>query len=70
MDQSFDGKEVVSFSVTADDVHDPAPVVLCVPTSGSIFPLGTTLVTCTATDAAGNQATCQFPVTVQPKYRR
>ncbi|RPA69155.1 HYR domain-containing protein [Cyclobacteriaceae bacterium YHN15] len=31
---------------------------------GSFFPVGTTLVTYTATDAAGNTATCSFEVTV------
>jgi hypothetical protein len=62
--------EVVSFTVTASDEVDPAPTVVCVPASGSFFPRGTTLVTCTATDACGNQSTCQFPVTVQIKARR
>ncbi|MBX2966649.1 MAG: HYR domain-containing protein [Cyclobacteriaceae bacterium] len=33
-------------------------------TSGSVFPLGTTTVTYTATDPGGNQATCSFTVTV------
>jgi len=36
--------EVVTFSVTASDDRDPAPVVVCVPPSGSFFPRGTTLV--------------------------
>ena len=31
---------------------------------GAVFPVGTTRVTYTATDAAGNQATCSFDVTV------
>jgi hypothetical protein len=31
---------------------------------GAVFPVGTTLVTYTATDAAGNQTTCSFNVTV------
>jgi hypothetical protein len=61
--------EIVSFSVTATDCRDPAPSVVCVPLSGSFFPRGTTLVTCTAADASGNQSTCQFPVTVAPKAR-
>ncbi|MFN0203203.1 MAG: HYR domain-containing protein [Bacteroidia bacterium] len=30
--------------------------------SGSVFPIGNTLVTCTATDAAGNSTSCQFNV--------
>lgn len=36
------------------------------PPSGSGFPVGTTEVTVTATDAAGNQATCTFKVTRRP----
>lgn len=36
----------------------------CSPPSGSSFPLGTTTVTCTATDASGNQGNCSFTVTV------
>ncbi len=58
---------VVSFSVTAADAVDAAPVVVSIPPSGSVFPRGTTMVTCVATDASGNQATCQFPVTVRSK---
>jgi hypothetical protein len=37
---------------------------VCSPASGSIFPLGTTTVTCTATDASGNTASCSFVVKV------
>jgi hypothetical protein len=62
--------EVVSYTVTAIDGIDPFPTVECVPPSGSFFPHGTTIVTCTATDASGNQSTCQFEVTVAPKARR
>jgi hypothetical protein len=62
--------ELVTFTVTAIDDTDPAPTVVCVPPSGSLFLPGTTLVTCTATDAAGNQSTCTFPVTVEPTARR
>jgi hypothetical protein len=36
----------------------------CLPASGSLFGKGTTTVTCTVTDAAGNPATCSFTVTV------
>jgi hypothetical protein len=60
---------IVSFEVTVDDDHDPSPNVVSVPASGSYFPRGSTLVNCTATDAAGNQSTCQFTVTVVPKVR-
>jgi hypothetical protein len=38
--------------------------VISSPPSGSTFPAGTTTVTSIATDASGNQATCQFTVTV------
>ena len=59
--------EFVFFSVPATDDHDPSPVVVCTPPSGSHFPPGTTLVTCTATDASGNQASSQFLVHVLEK---
>src|SRR5439155_1564804 len=38
--------------------------VVCNPASGSAFPKGTTTVRCTATDAAGNTASCSFRVIV------
>jgi hypothetical protein len=54
----------VSFTVTATDVcSSPVPVV-STPASGSIFPVGATTVTTTATDAAGNTAACPLVVTV------
>lgn len=64
--------EIVTFSIPATDCLDPAPTVVCVPPSGSFFPRGKTLVTCTATDASGNESTCEFEVTVQvaPVLRR
>jgi uncharacterized repeat protein (TIGR01451 family)/CSLREA domain-containing protein len=42
----------------------PGPTSNCVPPSGSTFPLGATLVNCTATDASSNTANCSFTVTV------
>lgn len=54
----------VTFAATATDNLDPAPVVISNPASGSIFPSGTTTVTVTATDAAGNAASGSFTVTV------
>jgi len=54
----------VEYVVTASDNCDPAPNVSCVPPSGSLFRLGCTNVTCTATDHAGNTATCSFRVCV------
>jgi hypothetical protein len=43
----------------------PGPVTVnCTPPSGSFFPVGTTVVTCTATDACGNTSSCSFTVTI------
>jgi hypothetical protein len=42
----------VSYSVSATDNVDPNPTVNCNKASGSVFPLGSTTVTCTATDHA------------------
>ena len=58
---------IVSYAVTAVDDHDPNPVVRCVPPSGSLLPVGQTMVQCTATDASGNTAAGAFAVTVRPK---
>ncbi|MDB6056632.1 MAG: hypothetical protein JWO95_476, partial [Verrucomicrobiales bacterium] len=38
----------------------------CTPASGSTFPIGTTTVTCTASDDCGLSNTCSFTVTVLP----
>ena len=56
---------VVTFAPTATDAGDAAPRVLCTPAAGRTFPIGTTLVTCTAVDKSGNVATGSFKVTVQ-----
>ncbi|MEW6126789.1 MAG: SBBP repeat-containing protein [Acidobacteriota bacterium] len=37
---------------------------ICIPPSGSAFPKGTTTVTCSVTDSAGNTAMCSFSVIV------
>jgi outer membrane protein assembly factor BamB len=55
---------IVTYTVTAEDAIDPNPSLSCTPPSGSTFPIGTTKVTCTATDASGNQSTGSFNVTV------
>jgi len=61
--------ELVDFVVTATDDQDSAPSVVCMPPSGSLFLHGKTTVTCTATDAAGNQSTAHFVVRVNRKGR-
>ncbi|HXG23772.1 MAG TPA: HYR domain-containing protein, partial [Chthonomonadales bacterium] len=66
---------VVEFEVNATD-NCGTPTLSCVATfpngdtapveSGDTFPVGTTVVVCTATDACGNQTSCTFSITVQP----
>jgi hypothetical protein len=57
----------VSFEeeVTAEDDVDGPVDVSCDHNSGDTFPIGETLVTCTAEDAAGNPAEESFTITVQ-----
>jgi len=55
----------VRFVSTASDNCDPAPQVTCTPASGTVFPVGSTRVTCKACDASGNCGTCSFTVTVE-----
>ncbi len=54
---------VVNFLVSATD-NCPGATAVAVPASGSLFPVGTTTVNVTATDAAGNTGLCSFDVTV------
>ena len=56
---------IVAYSVQATDETTPDPTVDCSPASGSKFAIGTTTVTCTATDAAGNATTKAFTVHVR-----
>jgi hypothetical protein len=63
-DAGCTGAVVTYTDPTATDNCDPSPGVVCSPPSGSTFPVGTTTVTCTATDACGNTSECTFDVTV------
>ncbi|XP_033628800.1 extracellular matrix protein A-like [Asterias rubens] len=60
---------VVTWTVTAQDNSGAAPTIVCVAdgglVSGDEFPIGVTTVTCTATDAASNEASCSFTITVE-----
>jgi len=49
---------------TATDLVDGPIVVTCAPASGSLFPVGTTSVGCSATDSHGNKATASFAIQV------
>ena len=54
----------LTFSAFATDIVDVTVAVSCAPASGATFPLGTTTVACTATDAHGNSRAASFTVTV------
>lgn len=55
----------VTFSATASDLVDGNVPVLCLPASGSTFPITTTTVECSAVDSRGNTADGSFTVTVE-----
>ncbi len=54
-----------TFTASATDNVDGLVPVTCSPASGSVFPLGNTTVTCSATDAAGNTGSATLVVKVQ-----
>lgn len=56
---------VATFAASAVDVVDGVRPVSCTPSSGSSFPLGTTVVSCAASDLSGNKAASTFSVLVQ-----
>lgn len=55
---------IVNFTVNATDDIGVASID-CAPLSGSVFPIGTSPVQCTASDAAGNTAVASFTVKVK-----
>ena len=61
---SADGA-VVTYAASATDTDPLNPPVRCLPASGATFPLGQTIVPCSAVDATGNVANGSFTVTVQ-----
>jgi hypothetical protein len=58
------GATVEFVASATDDVDGEVPVT-CTPPSGSTFPIGTTVVSCIASDAAGNTASGEFAVHVK-----
>ena len=56
----------VSFTASATDVVDGTDPVTCDHVSGSSFAVGTTTVTCSARDKAGNGASKSFMIAVKP----
>ncbi|MFQ5503546.1 MAG: HYR domain-containing protein [Planctomycetota bacterium] len=62
----------VWWSVTATDARDPTVAVQCMAGGGIVqpgdaFPVGTTTVTCSATDSGGNRVSCAFVILVQDR---
>src|SRR5258708_5791485 len=52
----------------ATDICDSSPLVFSTPPSGSVLPVGTNTITCTAADSSGNSNSCAFTIRVIP-YR-
>jgi len=63
-DANAAGNAVVTYVASATDAGGLQSFA-CVPPPGSTFPLGDTTVVCTASDLAGNTASCSFKVTVR-----
>jgi len=61
---SLAGAAVTYAQPTAVDLVDGSTPVSCFPASGSVFPIGTTEVDCTARDKTGNTGTDSFSVVV------
>lgn len=59
------GGAAVSYSATSSDLVDGSRPVTCDHTSGSTFPLGTTIVQCSATDTHNNTSYGSFTVIVR-----
>ena len=56
---------LATYTATANDTVDGPRPVTCNPPSGSQFPFGPTLVTCSASDTRGNTVTRSFTIIVQ-----
>ena len=55
----------VTYKVTASDNVDAQVPVTCTPRSGSRFPIGRTVVSCSATDSSANTGSTSFRITVR-----
>ncbi len=54
----------VDYTASATDDEDGSVPINCSPASGSLFPIGSTQVNCSATGAAGNRVSASFEVKV------
>ena len=59
------GPTVVSYRVSAQEGGDQPVTPICVPRSGAVFAVASTIVLCSATDSRGDRATRSFTVTVR-----
>jgi uncharacterized protein YjiK len=64
LDATTPAGRVVAFAASASDLVDGSVATTCSPLSGSTFPIGTTTVTCAATDAQGNTGSAVFTITI------
>ncbi len=55
----------VAFNPLASDNYDDSIEVACDHDSGYVFPLGTTVVSCWASDDAGNESSITFEITIE-----
>jgi hypothetical protein len=55
---------VATYSASASDLVDGPVQINCAPASGTLFPVGTTKVTCSAADRRGNASSAAFDVVV------
>ena len=55
---------IINYSVFASDTIDKNVPVTCTPHAGSVFFIGTTTITCTATDRTGNTSVKKFDIVV------
>ena len=61
------GKVIIFASPVTTDAVDGPGVATCLPASGTLFPIGTTIVTCSASDSAGNTTSMTFNIQVNLK---
>jgi uncharacterized repeat protein (TIGR01451 family) len=65
---SFDTSMAVTYPAATATDNCSSPNITYDHASGSVFPVGTTVVTATATDAAGNQSSCSFNISVRYNF--
>jgi hypothetical protein len=64
VDASGPSGAAVTYPLAVASDNCPGVSVVCLPPSGSTFPMGITTVGCTGTDSGGSSAMCAFSITV------